>query len=848
MSRVPSGLWQNLIALQVYGANTNVGKTVFSTLLGAHFVRRAGKRKWSLHYIKPVSTGSIEDADDLYVKRHVDGASVTTLFQFKEPVSPHIAVRGADFVPSDDHLVKRVYAKIREDAAKFSWESHMGLTIVETAGGVLSPGPSGVPQADIFRPMRLPVILVGDHRLGGIASTISAAESLTLRGYDISAVICFDDKGKYENSDYLLKYFGKMDIPAFTLPWIPELEGYTQEQERAAMRNYYKQQSLAAEMHKLADSIVQRHEDRLTTMNKLPSRTRKSIWHPFTQHKTVKNTDDILVWDSAYGDYFQAKYTPTSLKDRSLALAAEKPLLYPAFDGSASWWTQGLGHGNPQLALAAAYAAGRYGHVMFAGATHEPAVKLAETLLKGMDNPRLAKCFYTDDGSTAAEVGIKMAIRATCKRYGWDGSKDNIEILGLKGSYHGDTIGAMDASEPNVYNEKVDWYRGRGYWFDFPTVKMRGGEWMVEPPKGMARELGGPEFFSHLDDVFNFDARGEGQGRRWWVYEKYIRDRLDILVKRQGRKFGALVMEPILLGAGGMLFVDPLFQRKLVEVVRSYQFTEHEVTPPSDPLHWAGVPVLFDEVFTGLNRLGHFTPSTLLEVHPDISIHAKLLTGGLLPLSVTLASKAIFNAFLSSSKSDALLHGHSYTAHPIGCHVANTSLKEMEVLNKGYAWKSFRRKWDWESGHRGGQVAPRWWTMKGGLDASEDGGVKTWSMWGKPLVVWLSYHDAVDHVVAIGSVLAIALKDEKGSGYTSNAAAGLRDALLNDRSHTAVSIHSRVLGNVIYIMASLTTAPKDLEAVGDALKQKLDRVSGVTRSPRTNPKNANDITWMGEQK
>ena len=85
----------------------------------------------------------------------------------------------------------------------------------------MSPGPSGTPQADIFRPMRLPAVLVGDHRLGGIASTISAAESLILRGYDIDAVVCFDDKSKYQNGGYLKGYFEKMGIPAFELPWVP---------------------------------------------------------------------------------------------------------------------------------------------------------------------------------------------------------------------------------------------------------------------------------------------------------------------------------------------------------------------------------------------------------------------------------------------------------------------------------------------------------------------------------------------------------------------------------------------------------------------------------------------------
>ncbi|KAJ4301374.1 hypothetical protein N0V90_003466 [Kalmusia sp. IMI 367209] len=698
----------------------------------------------------------------------------------------------------------------------------MGLTVVETAGGVLSPGPSGIPQADIFRPLRLPVVLVGDHRLGGIASTISAAESLILRGYDISAVICFDDKSKYENSDYLLKYFSKMSIPAFEIPWIPNLDGRSETEESEIMGQYYKTQSGTKALYRIAESIIDRHTERLDNLNKLAVRTGKSIWHPFTQHKSVANPNDILVFDSAYGDYFQTKHTDTSLQ--GVQNPAERPLLYPAFDGSASWWTQGLGHGNPQLSLATAYAAGRYGHVMFAGATHEPAVQLAETLLKGMKNPRLTKVFYTDDGSTAVEVGIKMALRATCKRYDWDGSTEDIGIIGLKGSYHGDTIGAMDASEPCVYNKKVDWYRGRGYWFDYPTVKMVRGQWIVEAPKGMTEELGAIELFDHLDDVFDFEARGQGKGRRLWLYEKYIKSQLDELVHTQGRKFGALVMEPIILVAGGMLFVDPLFQRTLVEVVRNYKFTKEPVTRPNDPLHWSGLPVLFDEVFTGLHRLGHFTPSTLLKTHSDISVHAKLLTGGLLPLSTTLASKSIFNAFLGDEKADALLHGHSYTAHPIGCHVANKSLKEMEVLKGGYAWKGFKRKWAREVGERGEKAVdtPAQWSMKRN---EED--IGTWSMWGKPLVVWLSHHASVDHVIALGSVLAVSIKDREGSGYTSNAALGLRDALLNDVTNTKISVHSRVLGNVIYLMASLTTKPRDLEAVGDALKQRLNKVSGV---------------------
>jgi dethiobiotin synthetase/adenosylmethionine--8-amino-7-oxononanoate aminotransferase len=726
--------------------------------------------------------------------------------------------------PTNDGVIQKLYSNLREDARRSAMsKGEMGITFVETAGGVLSPGPSGTPQADIFRPMRLPVLLVGDHRLGGISSTISAAESLTMRGYDIDAVVCFDDQGKYENSAYLKEHFEKMDIAAFEIPWIPNLDGCNEKEEGERMLAYYEHQSGAGDTYNLSGRLIDQHFSRLENMKSMASRTNKAIWHPFTQHKSVEKADDILVFDSAYGDYFQAKHTAKSIEN--VESKADAPILRPAFDASASWWTQGLGHGNPQLSLAAAYAAGRYGHIMFAGATHDPALTLAERLLSGLQNPRLKKVFYTDDGSTAVEVGIKMALRAACKKYHWDGATENIGVIGLKGSYHGDTIGAMDASEPNVYNEKVDWYRGRGYWFDFPTVKMVKGKWIIEPPAGMEEEFGPTQ---HYDDISQiFDVIGRGHSPR---YEQYIRGVLDKLVKEEGRKFGALVMEPIILGAGGMLFVDPLFQRTLVRVVRNYDFTKsastanQEGSPSAIPgksntvaeaTTWAGLPVLFDEVFTGLYRLGRFTSSSLLAVHPDISCHAKLLTGGLLPLSVTVASDSIYQAFWGDSKAEALLHGHSYTAHPIGCHIANISLEEMGKLSRGSTWATYQESWAKPSQQS---------QSRSSTALSTESSI--WSMWSKPTIVSLSHHASVDSVVALGSVLAVNLKDESGAGgYTSNAAAGLRDALLNEVDENEVAIHSRVLGNVIYFMVSMTTEVSQLKEVEESILRTLDKVS-----------------------
>jgi dethiobiotin synthetase/adenosylmethionine--8-amino-7-oxononanoate aminotransferase len=665
-------------------------------------------------------------------------------------VSPHVAARKAARVPTNEQIVHEVAKALQNEADALA--SQQGLAIIETAGGVLSPAPSGTPQADLFRPLRIPTILVGDHRLGGIAATISAAESLIIRGYDIDGVVCFDDQGIYKNAEYLQQYFQNMSIPAFSLPWIPEEVFKTSKgskEETDIMQDYYTSQSQGSHTQEVADRIISSHSSRLENLDTMASRTQNAIWHPFTQHKHVQKADDVLVFDSAYGDYFQVKSASTSTTTNAKDKAS---VLYPAFDGSASWWTQGLGHGNPRLALAAAYAAGRYGHVMFAGATHAPALFLAERLLKDLKNPRLEKVFYTDNGSTGTEVGVKMGLRAACKEYGWEGGEiENmgVGVLGLKGSYHGDTIGAMDASEPNVFNEKTDWYRGRGFWFDYPTYKLKDGEWVVEAPAGMGSNFGPSQRFESQDQIFQLDRRPDVKRK----YEAYIETTLDALVKEQGKKFGALIMEPVILGAGGMIFVDPLFQQALVHVVRRYDFNPPPSTfPPTqvsqtsklDEHAWSGLPVVFDEVFTGLDRLGRFSSGSFLGVHPDISVHAKLLTGGLLPLAITTASKSVFEAFWGDEKSEALLHGHSYTAHAVGCHIANTSLDAVKEIEGSGGWEGFKNEWK-----------------------KDEGGVKDealWSMWSKDFVYAVSKHKRVDFVNALGSVLAVSLKDSAGSG------------------------------------------------------------------------------------
>lgn len=412
--------------------------------------------------------------------------------------------------------------------------------LLETAGGVHSPTPSGTSQADLYRPLRLPICLVADHKLGGISASISAFESLHIRGYDLDAVLQFEDS-KYQNHAYLREYFEKKGIRTIAIPTPPKRDS-NESEDQETMAEYYEKMSKCDAVKELLDGLSGKQEKRIEDLEDMAGRAYKQIWYPFTQHKDVSEKT-ILTVDSAYGDFFQTRVPEGS----------EERLLSPTFDGSASWWTQGLGHGNPELSLAAAYAAGRYGHVMFAGAINEPSILLAENLLKNMDNPRLQKVFYSDNGSTGMEVAAKMALAASSQRYNFDVPKGEVGILGLKGSYHGDTIGTMDCSEPGIYNEKVHWYQGRGYWFDFPQVKLKKGKWIVEPPVGMEDAFGSTTEYETLNDIFRIKSRSGDSTAA--MYRDYIRETLERLVLQEGKTFGALIMEPVILGAGGMLFV-----------------------------------------------------------------------------------------------------------------------------------------------------------------------------------------------------------------------------------------------------------------------------------------------------
>ncbi|GAA5876053.1 hypothetical protein JCM8547_003541 [Rhodosporidiobolus lusitaniae] len=848
----------------IVAPSTSVGKSIFSTGL----VRASLALGERVGYLKSVGTGSGDGDDELHLQRFAPRAKTACLFHFDEPVSPHLAVERAEQggsnslrPPTDAEFAAAVGKFGREFALETAGKK--SSLYIESAGGVHSPTLSGSSQLDAYRPLLPPTLLIASAALGGISTTISAYESLLLRGYDVDAVLVFREE-YYQNYAYFEKWFGERGIRVGVIDHPPE-QLPSPEADAVNLEKYYKQLE-GAPLQRIVTRLQQVHLDRLSNLATAPRRTLDKVWWPFVQHAMVTKEQDVMVIESAHGDHFNIFSTSsppvdvpspadaTALVSPVIPLASSlsaapsgassssspslppaPPLTSPVFDGSASWWTQCLGHAHPELTLAAAQAAGRFGHVLFPTATNLPALNLAEKLLSTVGQGWASRAFFTDNGSTGMEVALKMALRAYSEREKLtphEGRK--LAVLGLKGSYHGDTIGAMDACEGGVYSERVEWYEGRGYWLAAPEAKIEEGEVVV-------RSAGGGEQgrYASLTELYDVTRRAK-EDPLAKTYSRQIEQELEKRMKKgDGIRFGALVLEPVVMGAGGMIFVDPLYQHVLIDVVRtnrqlfpstpslqSSSSSTSDAVPSSSfdgtPI-WRGLPVIFDEVFVGLYRLGRSTASSFLATQPDIACYAKILTGGLVPMSMTLASDAVFRAFWSASKVDALLHGHSYTAHAIGCGVANKTLEILGRMEEKGAWDEAKKDWA-SSSSSSSSSSTAVSTSFPPTPASSAAAEPTWSLWSSSFVSSLSSHPSLTGAMALGTVLALHLRPSagEGSGYTSTASASLLHRLRHDGAEGELKIHARPLGDVVYFMCSLNSPRENLRSVERRIAEALE--------------------------
>jgi adenosylmethionine-8-amino-7-oxononanoate aminotransferase len=273
-------------------------------------------------------------------------------------------------------------------------------------------------------------------------------------------------------------------------------------------------------------------------------------------------------------------------------------------DGIASWWTACHGYNHPHIRAAMIAQLETMPHVMFGGLTHEPALTLARRLAAMLPGD-LNRVFFTDSGSVAVEVAMKMAMQLWLNR----GVRDRAGFLAFRGGYHGDTLGTMAVCDP-----------GEGMHSIFTGLL---------PPQ--------PMLDLPTDDV-SIAA-------------------FDRFLDENAKTLAAIIVEPLIQGAGGMIFHD-------VEVLRRLRAAADR----------HGLVLIFDEIFTGFGRTGTMFAYEAAGVVPDIITLSKALTGGTMALAATVASDAIFDGFWSDDPGHALMHGPTYMANALACSAANASL------------------------------------------------------------------------------------------------------------------------------------------------------------------------------
>ncbi|PXF49418.1 Bifunctional dethiobiotin synthetase/7,8-diamino-pelargonic acid aminotransferase, mitochondrial [Gracilariopsis chorda] len=725
------------LVLQIWGSNTGVGKTVLSAGLLL-------STKDPTLYLKPVQTGYPTSDDSAQINRYAPKVHTLTLHAYEHAVSPDLAsslersqtVTDVALCSQTEQTISHFYASTEHKHTSRS------LALIETAGGVLSPGPSGSLQADIYRPLRLPALLLGDANLGGISATLSAYEAMCLRGYSVPGIVMFaEGTGLLENESSIQKCV-KPETVVFRAPELPPPD--------ISLDDYFRDTQVKHFFKKLHDHLRYTEGERFNALSQMKEESQRIFWYPFTQHSQL---GDITCIDSAHGEQF--------------IIHKDGHKLQPMTDVIGSWWTNGVGHGDSETAKAIGSAAGRYGHVMFAEATFEPAFELAKRVLDGPGAGWASRAFYSDDGSTAVEVALKMAFR---KRAMDSPARRHlpVRIVGLAGSYHGDTLGVMNCAADSDYNRlQTPWYQPLGFFFEPPCAAIRDGIWTVEMPDWLGAEH--EIVLDGRDELFSME-------RSHKEYEDRISRSLDEILGKDEVDIGALVMEPVFLGGGGMKIVDPAFQRALVDACRK-----------------RGIPVIFDEIFTGLWRLGVESGSQLLGREPDIAAYGKLLTGGTVPLAITISTHNVFQAFAGCSKKEALLHGHSYTAHAIGCAAGVESLKRYDALKQAQ-----------------------------GIDPNIQ-------YWNEDTAREISTYNSVKSVTTIGTVLSVELGGKGGSGYAATGAYDVAQELKDE------GIFARPLGNVIYMMCTPISHKAHCDMLLARLTKALQRegVKNVNTSDRS---------------
>ena len=329
-----------------------------------------------------------------------------------------------------------------------------------------------------------------------------------------------------------------------------------------------------------------------------------NIWPPFTQISNSKPQIEVTHGQDAL------IFTKNPKKE--------------LIDGISSWWVTLHGHSNEYISNAIYNQAINLEQVIFADFLHPQAKKLAERLSK---LTKLERLFFSDNGSTAVEVALKIAYQ-----YWQNQGETRRQIIAFEGAYHGDTFGAMALGERNIFNDN----------FDNLMFPVKRAPW--------------PSTWIDDDEIES--------------KENLAIQKLESLLKTPTV---AVILEPLVQGAGGMNMVRPQFINKVSDIIKNNNSL-----------------LIADEVLTGFGRCGSLFAFQQADIIPDLVSISKGLTGGFLPMGITLSQERIFETFIDDSPAKTFWHGHSFTANPLGCAAANASLDLLEKEPKKYL--SFKEK------------------------------------------------------------------------------------------------------------------------------------------------------------
>lgn len=525
--------------LVVVGTDTDAGKTTFSSLWLAAFPETT--------YFKPLETGV---SDTATIQARVPHARIVSpVHHFDKPIAPTLAaLRAGVTLPHAQELLL------------FHTPLRIADLLIETFGSPCSPLNDDELQIEYIA-IAGPVVLVTPSTVGAIGRSVALLRVLRSALVDVRAVVLMGPPDDY--SQKTIARHGGIAVFNVPIPTTWDAAGFA-ECATAHRPTLLQIHALLVPPEPEATDLVQRDAT--------------VVWHPYT---SLRGTHPPLPVTSAHGAYL------------GHPVGSERLL---TVDAVSSWWTILHGHREPRLMQALAEAMNRVDHVMFGGMTHPYAVEVAERLLQTAPWSG-GRVFFSDNGSTAVEVALKMAYQYWAHR----AEPQRTLFIGFENAYHGDTFGAMAIGRDPLF------------FGTFEPLLFRAKQVPVSP------------------------------------------EALDAVLQKHAHETAAIIIEPLVQGAGGMQMHAPATLHALRAVARKH-----------------GVLFIADEVMTCC-RTGRFWASE--GTAPDLLCAAKTLAGGVLPLAVTLASPEIVAAFDTADRAKTFFHGHSFTAHPLACAVAAENLR-----------------------------------------------------------------------------------------------------------------------------------------------------------------------------